>query len=223
MESRTLIAETRTGIGGGRVKALRRMGKLPAVLYGPGIQPQILQLDAHDSSKALMQSTGATLFDLQVGDETHKVLVREMQRDYIRNELLHVDFLKVAMDVAIRAEVPIELVGTAPAVKEFGGVLVPGISEIEVEALPADLPDRIMVDLEALRNIEDSITVADLFVGKNVRVLTDPNETVAHVIYQAAEVEEVEEEVVEGAEAVAAEPELVERGKREEEEGEGAE
>jgi large subunit ribosomal protein L25 len=221
MESRKLMAEMRSGVGGGRVKSLRRMGMLPAVLYGPGIQPQNLQLNAHDSSKALMQSTGATLFDLQVGEETHKVLVREIQRDVIRNELLHVDFLKVAMDVAIRAEVPIELVGSAPAVKEFGGVLVPGISEIEVEALPADLPDRITIDLEPLKNIEDSITVADLFFGKNVRVLTDPSETVAHVIYQAVEVEEVEEEAAEAVEAVGAEPELVERGKREEEEESG--
>jgi large subunit ribosomal protein L25 len=143
------------------------------------------------------------------------VLVREIQRDVIRRNVLHVDFLKVAMDVRITAEVPIELVGRAPAVEELGGVLVTGINSIEVEALPADLRDRVTVDLESLVKIDDSITAGDLFLGEGVELLTDPAELVARVIYQ---VEEVLEEVVEPEVVpVAAEPELVERGKREEE------
>lgn len=219
MESHKLKAETRSVVGK-RVGALRRKGMLPAILYGAGISPQALQLDAREAGKALARVSAATLLDLEVGDEVHKVLVREMQRDVIRRDLKHIDFLKVAMDVVIRTEVPVELVGEAPAVKVLAGVLVSGVDEIEVEALPSDLPDRVSVDLSVLKNIDDAITVGDLFLGKGVKVLTDPGEVVAHVIYQVAEeVEEVEEVL-----PLEAEPEVIERARREEEppgEGEG--
>jgi large subunit ribosomal protein L25 len=219
MESHKLKAETRKVVGK-RVGALRREGILPAILYGAGLSPQPIQLDAREARRALGHVSAATLLDLEVGGEVHKVLVREMQRDVIRRDLRHVDFLKVAMDVVIRTEVPIELVGEAPAVKVMGGILVSSLDEIEVEALPADLPDRVSVDLSVLKSIDDSITVGDLFLGKGVKVLTEPTEVIAHVIYQAAE--EVEE-VVEAI-AVEAEPEVIERARREEEgpgEGEG--
>jgi len=121
------------------------------------------------------------------------------------------------MDVVIRTEVPVELVGEAPAVKMLAGILVSGLDEIEVEALPSDLPDRVSVDMSVLENIDDAITVGDLFLGKGVKVLTDASEVVAHVIYQA--VEEVEE-VVEAV-AVEGEPEVIERARREEEEAQG--
>ena len=185
MESQKLRAEARSVVGKG-VGALRRKGILPAVLYGAGITPQSLQLDAREAGKALARVSAASLLDLEVGDEVHKVLIREMQRDVIRRDLRHVDFLKVAMDVVIRTEVPVELVGEAPAVKVLGGVLVSGVDKIEVEALPADLPDRIRVNLEGLQNIDDAITVGDLFLGKGVKVLTDAKEVVAHVIGRAS-------------------------------------
>jgi large subunit ribosomal protein L25 len=126
----------------------------------------------------------------------------------------HVDLMKVALDVAIRTTVPIELTGEATAVKTFGGVLVTGISEIEVEALPADLPSRVTVELEPLATMEARITVGDLFLGKGVRVLSDPQAVVARVIYQVEE--KLEEEVAPVA-AVPAEPEIIGRGKKEEE------
>lgn len=216
MESHKLKAEARAVVGK-RVGALRREGVLPAILYGAGISPQPIQLDAREARKALARVSAATLIDLELGDEVHKVLVREMQRDVIRRDLRHVDFLKVAMDVVIRTEVPVELVGEAPAVKMLGGVLVSGVDEIEVEALPSDLPDRVSVDISVLVKIDDAITVGDLFLGKGVKVLTDAGEVVAHVIYQA--VEEVEE-AVEAVE-VEAEPEVIERARREEEEAQG--
>lgn len=130
----------------------------------------------------------------------------------------HVDFLKVAMDEVIRTSVPVELVGEAPAIRELGGVLVTGLAEIEVEALPSDLPDRMTVDLEILAEIDDNITVGDLNFGKGVEVLTGLDEVLARVIYQVEE--EIEEEVVEEEILVEEEPELIERGKREEEEEE---
>ncbi|MEJ2563143.1 MAG: hypothetical protein P8Z42_10670 [Anaerolineales bacterium] len=119
------------------------------------------------------------------------------------------------MDVAIRTEVPVELIGESPAVKELGGLLVSGLSEIEVEALPGNLPDRFEVDISSLVNMDDVITVADLEIGEGIDVLASEDEVLASIVYQEEEeIEEEEEELVE----VEIEPELVERGKREEEE-----
>ena len=218
MGSELLSASLRSVIGK-QVKAIRRQGRMPAVLYGAGTEPLSIELETRAASKILDRASGSTLLQLQLEGQEHMVLVREIQRDVIRRNVMHVDFLKVAMDVRITAEVPIELVGRAPAVEELGGVLVTGINSIEVEALPADLRDRVTVDLESLVKIDDSITAGDLFLGEGVELLTDPAELVARVIYQ---VEEVLEEVVEPEVVpVAAEPELVERGKREEELPEG--
>lgn len=204
-------------VTGKQVKALRRAGLIPAVIYGAGLTPMAIELKARDAEKALVRATGATLFDLALGGETHKVLVREVQRGSIRRDLRHVDFLKVAMDQLIRAVVPIELLGEAPAVKTLGGVLVTSVQAIEVEALPADLPDRISISIETLEKIDDKITVADLPLGKGVKVLTSPEDVVARVIYQAVE---VVEEVVKEAVAVTAEPEVIARKKEEDEEEE---
>lgn len=201
----SLSAKRRSEIGK-RVKAIRREGRLPAVLYGFGIEPIPIELEAHQAGHVLDRSSGSTLIDLNLEDESHSVLVREIQRDVIRRDILHVDFLKVAMDETIRAEVPIELVGEAPAVKE-GGVLVAGITSLEVEALPSDLQDRVSVDLESLVEIDDSILAGDLYLGEGVTLVTDPDELVARVIYQVEEI--IEEEVVEELVAEELEPELV--------------
>jgi len=211
MERMKIQATPRTVIGK-QVRALRRQGRIPAVLYGSGIEPMPLELEAKEASRVLSRASASTLVELTVGDETHNVLVREVQRHSILRNIRHVDFLKVAMDVATRTFVPVDVVGEAPAVKTFGGVLVMGLDEIEVEALPADLPDRVTIDMEPLTLIGAALTVKDLFVGKGVKVLTSPDELIVRVMAQAAE--EVEEvEVV----AEAVEPELIERERGEEE------
>lgn len=217
-ESHTLEAEPREAIGK-KVRAVRRQGLVPAVLYGSGVDGKPIKLDAKAADEALAKASASTLIDLTVDGELHKVLVRDVQRDVIRRNVLHIDFLKVDMDVAIRTEVPVELVGEAPAVREQGGVLVTGLTEIEVEALPGALPDRIVVELDPLEEIDDAITVGDLYLGEGVRVLTDLAENVAHVIYLAEEELEEEEEELEGLLDMAAEPELVDqRGLDEEDE-----
>ena len=214
MEKIQIKASPRS-ILGKQVKVLRRQGKLPAVVYGAGIEPIPLELNARDAARVMAQVGSSTLIDLEVDGKTYKALVREVQRDVITKEMIHLDFLNVAMDVKIKTVVPVELVGEAPAVRDLGGVLVTGLSEIEVEALPSDLPDRITVDLEALQDFNDSITVGDLYLGEGVTVLTDPDEAIANVVYQTMEEEivEVEEELV-----AEVEPEVVERGAREEDE-----
>lgn len=221
MKETVIEAEKRTHMGK-KVRALRRQGLLPAILYGADTEPIPIQMNAHEATQTLSGASGATLIDLNLEGDTHKVLVREVQHDVIRRDLLHVDFLKVAMDVRIRAEVPVELVGEAPAAKELGGVLVPGLNTIEVEALPSDLIDRVVVDLSPLEEIDDSIHVSDLSLGEGIEIITEPDELLARVIYQVEEVleeEEEEEELI----PLEEEPELIERGKRErelEEEGE---
>jgi large subunit ribosomal protein L25 len=219
MENRTLKASVRKVKGKG-VGALRRSGQLPAVLYGRGTDPIAIELDAKEAARVLDQASGSTLLDLQVDGETHKVLVREVQRHPLRRSMDHVDLLKVALDVAIRTMVPVDLTGEAPAVKLFGGVLVSGVNEIEVEALPEDLPSRITVDLEPLSTMEARITVGDIFAGKGVRILSDSHLVIARVIYQ---VEEKLEEEVPGLAVAEAEPEIIGRGKKEEEEEEEGE
>jgi large subunit ribosomal protein L25 len=214
MAGQSLQVEKRK-VTGKQVRALRRAGKLPGVLYGAGIEPTPIEMDAREASKVLARTTGATLVEVLLDGETHTSLVREIQRDPIRRTIRHVDLLKVAMDQTIRAEVPIELTGEAPAVKTRGGVMVAGVNSIEVEALPADLPDRVVVDISVLVNIDDAITVGNLSLGEGVEVLTDSDALVARVIFQA---EEVLEEAVPAV--VAAEPEVIAKPKKEEEEEE---
>jgi large subunit ribosomal protein L25 len=215
MTEPVLNAEERT-LRGSHLKALRREGILPAVVYGAGIESTAIELDQHEASKILATVGGSTLVTLNIGKEKHRVLVREIQRDVIRLDILHVDFLKVAMDVKIRTMVPVELVGEAPVVYELGGLLVTGLSEIEVEALPSDLPERVTVDIGSLVSMDDSITVADLVFGEGVEVLTSPDELIASAVYQVEE--EIEEEEVEEIFEEEGEPEVIEKGKREEEE-----
>lgn len=221
MDEIKLESRERTVIGK-KVKVLRREGVLPAVIYGTGIEPIAIELDAHLTTKSLSRVSGSTLIDLTVGSENHTVILRDVQIDVIRRIVIHIDFLKVAMDTVIKTEVPVTLVGEAPAVRELGGVLVTGLSEIEIEALPTNLPDRITVDIESLIEINSSISVADVFFGKDVTVLTGPDEVLARVVAQAVEEEilvEVEEEVIVD---VLEEPEVIEKGAREEGEGEAA-
>lgn len=218
MELQKLEAKPRATLGK-KVKQLRRASLLPAVMYGEGVEPTPIELDAKKAGAVLARAGAATLIELKLGRKTHNVLVREVQRDWISMEPLHVDFLAVAMDIAIRTMVRIELVGEPPAVSEQGGVLVTGLSEIEVEALPSDLPDRLTVDLESLAEIGEMILVGSLPTGDGVKVLTDPDELVARVIFQVEEVVEEEEEI----EPEVAEPEVIERGRPEEEEAEAEE
>src|SRR3972149_5819620 len=206
-ENRLLQARPRT-VTGKQVGALRRAGQLPATLWGRGPEPTAIEMEALAATRVLEQASASTLLDLELSGLTHKVLVRELQRHPLRRTVEHVDLMKVALDVAIRTTVPLELTGEATAVKTFGGVLVTGVSEIEVEALPQDLPSHITVDLQPLATMEARITVGDLFLGKGVRVLTDPQAVVARGVYP---VEEKLEEEGGATLAVTPEPEIIGR------------
>ncbi len=216
MEQVVLKAERRT-VTGKQVKQLRRAGKLPAVLYGKHIDPVPLTLDYRSAEKALRGLSTSTLVILELEGTRHTAVVRERQKDYIKGTLLHVDFQALSLTEKMRAEVPIELEGEAPAVKAYGGVLVQTLESVEIESLPGDMPERLIVNLGALAEIGDSITVSDLVLPPNVKVLEDPDEAIVVVTAPRSE-EEVE--AASGAAEVEAEPEVIAKGKEEEEEEE---
>lgn len=213
MEEVVLQAEHRE-FTGKRVKQLRNQGRLPAILYGREINPIPITLDYHEASKMLPNITSSQLVVVDVEGEEHHALIREKQRDPVKANFLHIDFLVVSMTETLRESVVIEIIGEAPAIKELSGVLVIGQEVLEVECLPQDLPNRIEVDVSGLKEIGDALYVRDITAPPNVTVLTDPEEMVVQTSYAAAEVEE-EEELVE--EDLEAEPEVIERGKKEEE------
>jgi len=210
MEEVVLSARRRQIIGK-QVKALRREGVLPAILYGRSIQPIASPLDARESNRIVPTITSAQLITIALEGAKHSALVREKQYNPITGTLVHVDFNVVSMTEKLRAMVTLQLGGEAPAVKDYDGVVVTGTEELEVECLPADLPERILVDISGLLKIGDAIHVRDIQLPSAVEVLTDPEEMI--VLVTAPEAEEVEEE-----EAAAPEPEIIERGKKEEEE-----
>jgi large subunit ribosomal protein L25 len=168
-----------------------------------------------EATRVLGSTGSSTLVTLNLGGKEHNVLVRERQRDVMTREYLHVDFQAISMTETVRTSVAIELnEEDAPAVKVYGAIINTGLDMLEIECLPQDLLDRIVVDLSGLKNIGDHILVRDLKLPEGIEVLDDPESLIAVASApMAEEVEEVEEEVEEGAE-----PEVIEKGKGEEEE-----
>lgn len=211
---KVVFQATKRSVIGKQVRALRRQGKLPGVLYGHNMEPIPLQMDAHDVGLILPRLTASSLVTVMVDGKEYTALVREKQRDFIKNQYLHVDFQAVSLTEKIRTQVSIELTGVSPAVKNYNAVLVSGLDELEVECLPQDLPERIVVDISTLENVGDSIYVRDIVLSDKVKVWNDPEEMI--VVATAVEEEKITEEA-----AVEIEPELsVERGKKEKEEEE---
>jgi len=210
---RVVLKATKRDISGKQVKALRRAGLLPAVVYGRHVEPLSITLDAHTASLALAKLTSSSLVTIELDGTQYPTLVREKQRNYVKDNLLHVDFLAVDLTENIRTNVRVEITGISPAVKDLNAVLVTNITVLEVECLPTDLPERFSVDISTLKNVGDGIRVGDLTVPENVRVLTDPDEMI--VVTTFAKAEEEVAPVTEGA--AVEEPEVIEKGKKEEE------
>lgn len=211
MEKIVFQAKPREVIGK-QVKALRREGLLPAILYGKSIQPIPVTLDNREASRILPTISSSHLVVVDVDGQEHNALIREKQFHPVQGTVVHLDFMVVSLTEKLRANVSIHLEGEAPASREFNGMVVTALEEIEVESLPGDLPERITVDISSLDEIGSAIHVRDLQLPENVKILTDLDEML--VIVTAPEAEEVvEEEEIE-------EPEVIEKGKKEEEEEE---
>lgn len=213
MEEVVVKADRRTVVGK-QVSALRRAGKLPAVLYGRHIDPMPISLDLKESTRILDRLSPSALILIKMDGEQHYALVRDKQRNLLLGSLRHVDFLAVSLTEKVRSSVSIQLTGESPAVEELSGILVLNIEELEVEALPRDLPERIVVDISGLKEIGDTIFVREISLPAGIEVLSDPDEAVVLVTQPVIE-EEIEKEEVEEGEA---EPEVIEKGRREEEE-----
>lgn len=220
MTEQIIIEAQKRTVKGKKVGVLRRQGILPGVIYGrigkKDVEPIAIQLDLHSTTQTMRHLTGSSLVTVDIEGEKYPAILREIQRDVIYGTLRHVDFLAVSLTEKLTAAVPIELVGQAPVESLMAAVVVTGISELEIECFPQDLPERIEVDAALLVDIDSAIYVKDLVLSDNVDILTDPEELIAGVTHVVVE-EEVEEEDEFGELLDEdAQPDVIERGKKDE-------
>ena len=211
----TLTAQSRE-ITGKKVKALRTQGLVPATLYGPNTEALSVQIGEKEFEKVYAEAGESTLVSLSVeGKDSAPVLIYDVKRNPLSGKVLHTDLYQTPLDKPIEISVPLIFEGEAPAVSELEGTLVKNIQEIEVKALPQELPSEIVVNVESLATFEDRITVGDLVKADNVEIVREADEIIAQVVPVTIE-EEPEPEVPEGEEGAEGEA-------TEGEEGEGTE
>lgn len=198
-----LIASERSVIGK-EVKALRRSGKTPVVIYGGDRKPLALSVDSHDFALLYRKAGGNTIVNIDIEHtdgtkEKKNVLVHRVDVDAVKGNILHADLLQIKMDEKITTEIPLKFVGDSIAVMDMQGSLLTPTMEVEVQCFPGDLPHDIEVDMASLVDFEAVIHVSDLTVGEGVAILTDPEAVVAHVEAPRSdeELEELEEAVAE--------------------------
>ena len=197
MEDLTLPATIRSVLGK-KTRFLRRQGITPAHLFGHGLKSQALQCDTAELQRIIGQGgmTRLTRLEIEGDKQPRAVFIREIQRDELTGQLLHVDFYQVKKTEKIRVDVPIVLVGEAPAMKEKGRSLTRGVTSLSIECLPDKLPPQIGVDLSHLEEVEQPIHVRDVVLSPDITVITDPEQLVVKVSEVRVAVEEVAEEVV---------------------------
>src|SRR3989344_5830362 len=163
-------------------KKLRKAGMLPAVVYGRGKETLSLEVPGKNFQKVYQQAGESTLVDLLIdGKGEKKVLIHDVAKHYMKDEPIHVDFYEVDLTRKIHAKVPLEFTGVASAVKELGGIMVKNLNEVEVEAMPADLPHKIEINLEGLKTFSDIIRISDIKVSGDVKVLGRADEVIVAV------------------------------------------
>lgn len=176
-----LAAQTREARGK-QVKAVRAEGNVPAVLYGHGIDVQALSVGQRSLTKVFGAAGSNKMVSLSIDDsKPYNVMIQDIQMDSRNGEIIHADFYKVKMNEKIKAEIPLHLVGESTAVYKLEGSLIQGLSTVEVEALPANLPENIEVDISVLDDFDKTIHVSDLTIPGNVELLTETTELIAKV------------------------------------------
>jgi len=206
--TRTELEVRRRDVLGKKVKQLRRQGLTPANIYGHHVESLAIQVPTDDLRHVLRSVARNEIVYLRLdGDEPRPSFIRLVQRDAITDAILHVDFYQVSLLEKVRMNVPLHLVGTAPAVDMFNGTLLHGLDAVAVEGLPTDIPMHIDIDVSGLEQIDQSIHVSDLALPANLTLLTDPELVVAKVAPPAVERAEEVEEAVEGEVAPAVEGE----------------
>jgi large subunit ribosomal protein L25 len=202
MESINLSAQRRERASKGSLRTLRSQGITPAVLYGREVGNIIIQVPTKELENIIAKhSISSSLINLNMSngeeEESYMVMCREIQRDPLRGDLLHADFLQVVLTEEIETEVRIVLVGEAPGVQE-GGILQHMLRSVTVSCLPTNMPDRLEADISGL-NMGDQVTVGDLEAPEGVQIVSEPNSVIALVVAPMAEEEEEEEEELEEA------------------------
>ena len=210
-----LQVERRQDVGKNLARRARAAGKVPAVVYGARKETVPIYIESRSLTTAFRQGAGDNaiyLLKMAGTDQTRHAMIREIDRDPVSREILHVDFLRVLMDVKVRVPVAIELSGTPKGVKQEGGILDFVTREIEIECLPSDIPAHLIVDVSEV-GMGESFRVSQVSAPEGIRILADADRVIAHVAHPAKE-EEVAAVPVEAAPA-AAEPEVIKKGKAE--------
>ncbi len=213
-----LNAEIRDKSGKGYSRRLRSQGMVPAVLYGQDIENLTLTVNAKDLKKIIKNHGRNVLINLKVNDNENTVMLREIQKSIIKDDIIHADFFKISLKEKIEVTVPIVLLGDAVGIKD-GGILQNQLRELSVKVLPTEIPDTIEIDISNLE-FGEAVAVKDVEVAPEIELLNDPDEIIASVI---APMEEEEEKAVleeEGVEAEAAEAEETKEADADEEEKE---
>lgn len=217
MKTIELGAERRELASKGERRQLRSAGRIPAVVYGGKKDAAPLSIDGKSLFQVLKGHGTNVIMNLKVGGSGETVLLKDLQRDFVTHNIVHVDFQRVSMTEKLEVNVPLHIVGEAPGVKLSGGILEHILRELRVRCLPADIPDGINIDVSALQ-INQGVKVKDLVLPKGVESLIDGGSLVVNIVAPA------EEEVATPATAAptGAEPEVIAKGKKPEEGEEGA-
>ncbi|MGA2182905.1 MAG: 50S ribosomal protein L25 [Bryobacteraceae bacterium] len=212
----TVAAEPRSQRGKNEARRLRVRGLAPAVVYGAGKEAVPVSVSPKEINRILHSKSGHnTIFNVHIGDgETTPVMIVDWQNDPVRENLLHVDLKRVDMTKSLRVKVPVTTSGEARGVKEQGGLLEVITREVEIECLPIDIPEAFAVDVAGLM-LNQAVRASELVLGGSVKLVSPADQVLAHVIALKAEVVAEPEAVVEPV--AAAEPEVIKRGKKEEE------
>ena len=202
MDQITLSAEKRS-ILGGKVRFLRRQGITPANIFGRNIDSTAVQIDTITLNQVLAKAGTTSIISLGIeGEKSPKsVVVKSIQRHPLTRDLIHVDLYEVKMAEKIKLEVPLELVGESPAVKDLEGILIQNLSTVDIECLPADMPHSIEVNLAILDQIDQALHVSDLTIDENITILTDPEKVI--VVITGSRIAAADEEEAAEAEAKA--------------------
>lgn len=195
MDKLNLTAQPRE-ITGKKVKKLRAQGVIPAHVFGHKIESENISVEEKEFKTVFHKSGETGIINLKIGSKDYPVLVKGMHLDPVTLKMLHVDFYKVNLSEKVKVQVPLEVIGESPAVETKIGLLLTPVSEVEVEALPADLPEKIEVNIESLKEVGDAITIGDLKVDAKIEILSDAELVVASIgEFVTKEMEEVEAEV----------------------------
>lgn len=199
----SIDAEKRAQFGKNASRRIRRDGKIPAILYGAGTDAMALALEKADVFRILKSDSGEnTLFTVKVGTENMTAMIKDLQMDPVKDEILHADLIHIAMDKEIKVSIPVDIIGEAVGVKTEGGFVDLMIRELEVECLPNIIPESIEIDISAL-HMHQSLKVEDVILPEGVKMISEPEAVIVVIAAPTKEEEKPEEEVEEELEAAA--------------------